>query len=67
MIDCEEGRLKAASQAKQHPSGDPTPSQADIQMVRAIIDIAGPPGISVRDHIVVGKNGRASTKGLRLI
>jgi DNA repair protein RadC len=50
-----------------HPSGDPTPSQADIQMTRAIIDIAGPLGISVHDHIIVGKNGHASMKGLKLI
>jgi DNA repair protein RadC len=50
-----------------HPSGDPTPSQADIQMTKAIIDIAGPLGISVHDHIIVGKNGHASMKGLKLI
>jgi DNA repair protein RadC len=50
-----------------HPSGDPTPSQADIHMTKAIIDIAGPLGISVHDHIIVGKNGHASLKGLRLI
>ena len=50
-----------------HPSGDPTPSQADIQMTRAIVDIATPLGISVHDHIIVGKNGHASLKGLRLI
>lgn len=50
-----------------HPSGDPTPSQADIQMTRSIIDISSPLGISVHDHIIVGKNGHASLKGLRLI
>jgi DNA repair protein RadC len=50
-----------------HPSGDPTPSQADIQMTKAIIDIAAPLGISVHDHIIVGKNGHASLKGMRLI
>jgi DNA repair protein RadC len=50
-----------------HPSGDPTPSQADIQMTRAIVDIATPLGISVHDHIIVGKNGHASLKGMRLI
>jgi DNA repair protein RadC len=50
-----------------HPSGDPTPSQADIQMTRAIVDIAAPLGISVHDHIIVGKNGHASLKGMRLI
>lgn len=50
-----------------HPSGDPTPSQADIQMTKAIIDIAKPLGISVHDHIIVGKNGHASLRGMRLI
>ena len=50
-----------------HPSGDPTPSTADIQMTKAIIDIAGPLGISVHDHIIVGRGGHASLKGLRLI
>ena len=50
-----------------HPSGDPTPSQADIQMTKAIIDIATPLGIAVHDHIIVGKNGHASLKGLKLI
>ena len=38
-----------------HPSGDPTPSQADIQMTRAIMDIATPLGIAVHDHIIVGQ------------
>jgi len=50
-----------------HPSGDPSPSQADIQMTKAIIDIATPLGIAVHDHIIVGKNGHASLKGLKLI
>jgi DNA repair protein RadC len=50
-----------------HPSGDPTPSSADIQMTKAIIDIAAPLGISVHDHIIVGSGGHASMKGLRLI
>ena len=50
-----------------HPSGDPTPSQADIQMTKAIVDIATPLGISVHDHIIVGKNGHASLKGMKLI
>jgi len=50
-----------------HPSGDPTPSRADIQMTRSIIDVARPLGIAVHDHIIVGKEGHASFKGLRLI
>jgi len=50
-----------------HPSGDPTPSRADIDMTRKIIDVAKPLGIDVHDHIIVGKDGHASLKGLRLI
>jgi DNA repair protein RadC len=50
-----------------HPSGDPSPSQADIQMTKAIVDIATPLGISVHDHIIVGKRGHASLKGMKLI
>jgi len=50
-----------------HPSGDPTPSQADITMTKAIVDIAAPLGISVHDHIIVGKNGHASLKGMKLM
>lgn len=49
-----------------HPSGDPTPSQADIQMTRTIMAIAEPLGVAVHDHIIVGKNGHASLKGLKL-
>jgi len=50
-----------------HPSGDPTPSRADIQMTQAIVEVAKPLGITVYDHIIVGKEGHASLKGLRLI
>jgi DNA repair protein RadC len=50
-----------------HPSGDPAPSRADIQMTQQIIAVADPLGISVHDHIIVGKEGHASLKGLKLI
>ncbi len=50
-----------------HPSGDPTPSRADIQMTRQLIDIAKPLGIEVHDHIIVGRDGQVSFKGLQLI
>ncbi|AOO83054.1 RadC family protein [Bosea vaviloviae] len=50
-----------------HPSGDPAPSQADIQITKAIVDIAAPLGIAVHDHVIVGKNGHASLKEMRLI
>ena len=35
-------------------------------MTKAIVDIARPRGISVHDHIIVGKHGHASFKGLKL-
>lgn len=50
-----------------HPSGDPTPSRADIQMTKTIIEVARPLGIEVHDHIIVGKDGHASLRGMRLI
>ena len=50
-----------------HPSGDPTPSQADIAMTREIAAVAKPLGIAVHDHIIVGRDGHASLKGLKLI
>ena len=50
-----------------HPSGDPTPSRSDIVMTEAIIEVAKPLGILVHDHIIVGKDGHASLKALKLI
>ena len=50
-----------------HPSGDPTPSRADIQMTKQIADIAKPLGIELHDHIIVARNGHASLRGLKLI
>ncbi|MCD2171352.1 RadC family protein [Rhizobium sp. C4] len=50
-----------------HPSGDPTPSRADVEMTKTIIETAKPLGITVHDHIIIGKEGHVSLKGLRLI
>jgi DNA repair protein RadC len=50
-----------------HPSGDPTPSHADIQMTKQIVAVAGPLGIAVHDHLIVGKDGHATLKGMKLI
>jgi DNA repair protein RadC len=50
-----------------HPSGDPSPSRADIQMTQSIIEIARPLGIAVHDHVIVGRDGHASLKALKLI
>lgn len=50
-----------------HPSGDPTPSSADIEMTRKIIDAARVFDIQVHDHLVVGREGVTSFKSLGLI
>lgn len=50
-----------------HPSGDPTPSRADIEMTKLLVTTAQPLGITIHDHIIIGKNGHASMKGLQLI
>lgn len=50
-----------------HPSGDPRPSQADIEMTTTIIRAAEPFSIVIHDHIVVSKNGYSSFKNMGLI
>ena len=50
-----------------HPSGDPTPSKADIQMTREIVAAAKALSIAVHDHLVVGRGGDASFKSLGLL
>jgi len=50
-----------------HPSGDPTPSRADIDMTKQIVEAARPLGVTVHDHVIVGRNGHASLEALRLI
>jgi len=50
-----------------HPSGDPSPSAADVQMTRQINDIARPLSITVHDHLIVGKRGHTRLKSLKLI
>ncbi|WP_238257551.1 RadC family protein [Methylobacterium gnaphalii] len=53
--------------AHNHPSGDPKPSAADIKMTREIVSVLDPLGIVVHDHIILGRDGHASFKGLKLI
>jgi DNA repair protein RadC len=50
-----------------HPSGDPTPSPADIDMTRQVIEAGRVLKIAVYDHLVVGREGVASFKALGLI
>jgi len=50
-----------------HPSGDPTPSRADIEMTKLIVEAAKPLSITVHDHIIVGHDGHASLRSLKLM
>ncbi|WP_119391110.1 RadC family protein [Taklimakanibacter lacteus] len=50
-----------------HPSGDPTPSSADIDMTRRLIEAGDKLSIKVHDHIIIGRNGHASFRSLKLI
>ena len=50
-----------------HPSGDPTPSKADVRMTREILEALDKIGIRVHDHIIVGRKGHASLRQLELI
>ncbi len=50
-----------------HPSGDPTPSRADIEMTREVVKAAQALNIRVHDHLVIGKGREASFKALGLL
>ena len=50
-----------------HPSGDPTPSRADIDMTREVVKAASALGITVHDHLIIGKTGEASFRSLGLL
>ncbi len=50
-----------------HPSGDPTPSRADIDMTNQIVKAAQALNIRVHDHLIIGAKSEASFKGLGLL
>jgi len=50
-----------------HPSGDPTPSSADIEITREIVDALQPFEIKVHDHLIAAKHGVTSFKTEGLI
>ena len=50
-----------------HPSGDPTPSRADIEMTRSVTAAAKALNIAIHDHLVVARSGHASFKSLGLL
>jgi DNA repair protein RadC len=50
-----------------HPSGDPTPSRADLDMTKQVVTALSAVGITVHDHVIVGKNKHLSFKSQRLL
>ena len=50
-----------------HPSGDPTPSRADIDMTKQVVEAARSLSLQVHDHLIVGREGVASFKQLGLM
>ena len=50
-----------------HPSGDPTPSRADVEMTKEVQKAAAALGLAVHDHIVIGRQGHASLRTLGLM
>ncbi|MBB1498797.1 DNA repair protein RadC [Paracoccus sp. MC1862] len=50
-----------------HPSGDPTPSAADIDMTRQIVAAAATMGITVHDHLIIGKSRELSFRSTGLL
>ncbi len=50
-----------------HPSGDPTPSKADVTITREIIDALDALDIEVHEHLIVGSKGIVSMKAQNLI
>lgn len=50
-----------------HPSGDPTPSRADIEMTREVREIAAKLGIQLHDHVIISRSGHNSFKAMGLL
>jgi len=50
-----------------HPSGDPTPSPGDIAMTREVAKAAAAVGVTVHDHVILGRGKHASFKSLGLL
>jgi len=50
-----------------HPSGDSSPSQQDIRLTRDLVEAGRHMKVTVHDHVIIGRNGHASFKGLRLL
>lgn len=58
---------RAGREFHNHPSGDPTPSDPDIQMTRRIMQAAETMGIVVHDHLIIGKDRELSFRASGLL
>ncbi len=59
--------LFAGALIHNHPSGDPTPSSADVEMTKQIVAAAKALDIAVHDHLIIARNGHASLRQLGLM
>ena len=50
-----------------HPSGDPTPSKADIAVTKDIVSAAKPLGVTVHDHVIIGRGRHTSLREMGLL
>lgn len=50
-----------------HPSGDPTPSNSDILMTNKLVEATGALGLTIHDHLIIGREGHASFRALGLL
>ena len=50
-----------------HPSGDPTPSQQDVQLTRELVEAGRHMKVTVHDHVIVGSQGRSSLRAMGLM
>jgi DNA repair protein RadC len=64
---CLELNATAIVMAHNHPSGDPTPSREDVALTAEIVRVTGVMGISVHDHIVVGRGKWLSFRAEKLL
>jgi DNA repair protein RadC len=50
-----------------HPSGDPTPSMPDIEMTNKVVAAGKALGITVQDHLIIGRKGHCSFREMQLL
>jgi DNA repair protein RadC len=55
------------SMAHNHPSGDPSPSREDIALTREVKKALETVGVSLHDHIIIGRKGHCSLRSLKVI